>query len=318
VLVGKASLQEQFLHLIFHSDYLSKKECASKEDIPTSGFSLTNKYYDVDAEFWSLPESYQDTHPQWSPHLGEVTEALIFLVEKQTTGDEFALWTDFIEEYTPNILLCVCMEQTDDINRQKWVAQCGESMIEFVELTPIHDDSTDPYEDKVGIERVVEALQANSWPNLRLKGVNNNENGKAKHPQTSAGPFNFGGIDFDDDIDELGEFQSAGDGAHIENVSHNMAHLAALLNELDKDDDEDDEILNGKNGEISGGENDANVVLLEERVSSFERASLNLRKMRDNAQGLPDEERRKFAAMVISALFPEESKEMFEEDDINF
>jgi hypothetical protein len=45
---------------------------------------------------------------------------------------------------------------------------------------------------------------------------------------------------------------------------------------------------------------------LEEKVNLFERTSLNLKKMRDDAQSLPDEERKRFAAMVVAALFPEE------------
>jgi len=53
--------------------------------------------------------------------------------------------------------------------------------------------------------------------------------------------------------------------------------------------------------------------MLEERVNSFEKASLNLKKMRDSAQALPDEERKKFAAMVVSVLFPDDSA--FLDDD---
>lgn len=43
------------------------------------------------------------------------------------------------------------------------------------------------------------------------------------------------------------------------------------------------------------------------KVKIFEKASLNLKKMRDDAQALPNEDRKRFAAMVVSTLFPEEN-----------
>jgi len=52
---------------------------------------------------------------------------------------------------------------------------------------------------------------------------------------------------------------------------------------------------------------------LESKVNLFEKASFNLKKMRDEAQLLPDEERKRFAAMVVSTLFPEEG--VLDEDD---
>lgn len=59
------------------------------------------------------------------------------------------------------------------ISAQTWCVRNG---FELVELNPIQDDEDsdvdDDFPESVGMPRVIQALQAHLWPNLKLKGEN--------------------------------------------------------------------------------------------------------------------------------------------------
>eukprot|EP01126_Amoeba_proteus_P035532 TRINITY_DN3587_c0_g1_i8.p1 TRINITY_DN3587_c0_g1~~TRINITY_DN3587_c0_g1_i8.p1 ORF type:complete len:100 (-),score=15.45 TRINITY_DN3587_c0_g1_i8:427-726(-) len=69
-------------------------------------------------------------------------------------------WQSFVASARPNVLLCVATDKMDDVSR--YLDWCVENQMEFISL---YDKTTDPNE-KVGLERIMEALGTNVWETI--------------------------------------------------------------------------------------------------------------------------------------------------------
>ncbi|EFN75430.1 alpha- and gamma-adaptin-binding protein p34 [Harpegnathos saltator] len=67
------------------------------------------------------------------------------------------------------VLLFSCSAISDMLLRDKVLSWCVQNKFELVELDQTGDSESDTEGNKYGIERIIEALQAHTWPNIVLK-----------------------------------------------------------------------------------------------------------------------------------------------------
>ena len=89
-------------------------------------------------------------------------------------------WLTFVKEHKPAILLLVCNtfsagdNVVDCLSRHDVLEWCIEHSFELVELDVEsevdEDDVDDGFMEKQGIARISEAIQTNTWPDMRKKG----------------------------------------------------------------------------------------------------------------------------------------------------
>lgn len=89
------------------------------------------------------------------------------------------LWLGFIDEHEPAILLLVCNmfpsgeNVAGGLSRQAALEWCIEHSFELVELNAESENEEEDdagFVEKVGVARISEALQTNTWPTMRRKG----------------------------------------------------------------------------------------------------------------------------------------------------
>lgn len=109
-------------------------------------------------------------------------------------------------------------------------------------------------------------------------------------PQSQGPPPTFDPFNFDEDIRlARGEFRHA-----TEEISQNLRALQSFIRETEAKEAE---------AEAEAEQQTNNT---EVNVEQFESALTGLRRLRENAQQLPDSQRKALAAHVISMLFPDE------------
>jgi len=144
---------------------------------------INTKYYEADVHVCSL-----DKKTIGNQEFAESVNAIILCFDSNSnTGLETVeQWLTFTKEFEPDISILLCETCVDSetfpskvgegssscgvkkIDAQKW---CVENNFELVELNPIQDetDAEDDFPESLGMKRVIQALQAHIWPNLKLK-----------------------------------------------------------------------------------------------------------------------------------------------------
>jgi len=293
VVVGDHSSNKQ--HIIQRITGNTTLLCDVRDDFLKYNWTIDTKYYIAPVEIISLPDTFP---PQLgnieTSHLGSVCEALILLLvpEKKETFESIKGWIPFIEEHSPNILLCASVGQCNDVDKEMYMNWCIENGIEFVEIIDTDTEQTnkeqppsssdDEYPEREGIDRIIEALSSTIWPTLVKKG-------KTEKTTQDFLPIleqlQDLSIDVTDKLDEdytFGEFNDA-------SLTHNLSALQNFLNDIEEDTQNTDNV--------------------EDKVENFENALVELKKLREKAQSLSDEERRAFALKVVSSLMMNEDME---------
>jgi hypothetical protein len=306
-------------------------------------WTIDTKYYTADVEFWITcediypPEKQSQSFPPES--LGDACEAvmLVFDINKNDMFENLKGWTRFIEEYSPNVLLCVGMGQSENSQiTHDYHIWCVDNGLEFVELDKMlgkrADDFEGPIPDKEGVDRIIEALQSTVWCNLvhkskqiladhtrpdnntvlpslpeslqnHAESTTKDENGSLEKKftpnfdpmdETEFGKFLRG--EFADSLNNNADLRA--DLGDLE-ISANLNQSKNFLSEIEETNNDSH---GQSNNEVLFGE----FVNSEEKVGQFEKVMMSLQKLRDNAQKLPDMERRYLAATVVSLLFPNE------------
>lgn len=135
-------------------------------------WKFDTKYYSAEVEFVGLSEDYQRTE-----EFNENVEALIIHMDSnKTTGlEDLKKWESLENDCNPEVKLLVSNYFTAEtkVSHNKATEWCIKRGYELVELYPQSKTKSDELEDiieeKTGVERIVEALQAHVWPNLVMK-----------------------------------------------------------------------------------------------------------------------------------------------------
>lgn len=135
-------------------------------------WNIDTKYYSAEVELVGISDDYQRTD-----EFNENVEALIIHMDSNsTTGlEDLKKWESLENDCSPEVMILVSNYFTAEtkISRNKATEWCIQRGYELIELYPqnkiITDESEHIIEEKTGVERIVEALQAHMWPNLIMK-----------------------------------------------------------------------------------------------------------------------------------------------------
>ncbi|KAI8843184.1 hypothetical protein BJ741DRAFT_590231 [Chytriomyces cf. hyalinus JEL632] len=120
-------------------------------------------------------ESLLQTVSEWSVAVGANVDALIVCIDSSEEApalkqvDYLKAWSLFAEESEANVLLCVDVAEVVKTPEQEETLDacavcCAEIGFEFIALSDAPLDT-----DAVGVERIIEALEANMWDGMVLK-----------------------------------------------------------------------------------------------------------------------------------------------------
>ncbi|CAD5124507.1 DgyrCDS12787 [Dimorphilus gyrociliatus] len=140
-----------------------------QDDIETYEWDIDTKYYTSKINLCASKTSIL------SSSVLERTNAIAITFntsEEDCLTKVSKLWSQ-IKESSPQVLLLICenCKESDPISRTEIIHWTLDNGFEFVELNE-ECESEDEY-DVIGINRIIQALHAHTWPNLQLKSENN-------------------------------------------------------------------------------------------------------------------------------------------------
>lgn len=163
---------KDIIKLILNVDELP---CSSEvdENIQAFPWYIDTKYYTADIKLCSI-----DKKSLGSEQFAETVEAIVICFDSNRDDGlkEAESWLTFLKDYEPEIQILLCEKCIENpvvgiskISAQEW---CVKNGFELVELDPDKDPEWEEEQDfleTLGIARVVQALHAHIWPNLKMK-----------------------------------------------------------------------------------------------------------------------------------------------------
>ncbi|XP_012216547.1 alpha- and gamma-adaptin-binding protein p34-like [Linepithema humile] len=158
---------------------VSTKEGKAKEIAENIGAERLSEEGDIVNYLWNIDNKYYTsqvliciTESISQKFLVEGINALIIYHDPQAdkVDQELEYLASLITSLTTaEILLFSCNAISDVLLRDKVLNWCLSHKFELVELEQTGNTEPDPEGNKYGIERIVEALHAHTWPNIVLK-----------------------------------------------------------------------------------------------------------------------------------------------------
>ncbi|KAJ3230274.1 hypothetical protein HDU81_004642 [Chytriomyces hyalinus] len=158
-------------------DGSNESDASSSEEssVALAPSSVSNIHTDHVRKDPSDLESLLQTVSEWSVAVGPNVDALIVCIDSTEEApalkqvDYLKAWSLFAEESEANVLLCVDVAEVVKTPEQEetleaCAACCAEIGFEFIALSDAPLDT-----DAVGVERIIEALEANMWDGMVLK-----------------------------------------------------------------------------------------------------------------------------------------------------
>lgn len=177
----------------------SEKVCKS--------WAIDTKYYTAEVNLVGITENYVRTQ-----EFNDNVEALIIHMDSNRENglEDLKVWESIENDCEPDVKLLIanyCNNETK-VTRDNAIEWCLKRGYELIELyptkTPINNTEDDIIEEKVGVERILEALQTHVWSNLVMKDKEN-ENIKtdAKKQQNQDSLDRFLTDEYADDFADL-------------------------------------------------------------------------------------------------------------------
>ncbi|KAF6834057.1 alpha and gamma adaptin binding protein p34 [Colletotrichum plurivorum] len=203
---------------------------------------------------------------------------------------------------------------------EEWEDLCAEWGLEFVQVRGgKKDDGRNEFGEKMGISRVLEALEANDWTGDGAADVDSDAEDASDIPRKPR-PLAAGSDDEDEfDLDDPESLDFGFDKADFEGLKQaiwNFEQEHAGDDEATKSKEGDGEGSGGKQGETQKADEkkekkaddekekktDENEDLNGEEVEKLERMMRKLQAVRDMSAGLPLEQRRKMAKKAVGEV----------------
>lgn len=135
-------------------------------------FQLDTKYYRANVKLVGAEET-----SHLSPQLNKTIEGLIIHFDSNKVNglDNIKRWHSIEEDTLPEVKLLIanyCNDSTKVTRLQatEWCLKRGYELIElFPAKEPPKDDSDEIIKEKVGVERIIEALGAHTWCGMEMK-----------------------------------------------------------------------------------------------------------------------------------------------------
>nr|XP_036579139.1 alpha and gamma adaptin binding protein p34 [Colletotrichum truncatum]KAF6786625.1 alpha and gamma adaptin binding protein p34 [Colletotrichum truncatum] len=196
---------------------------------------------------------------------------------------------------------------------EEWEELCAEWGLEFVQVRGgKKDEGRNEFGEKMGIPRVLEALESNDWAGDAGPDVDSDlddleESGLPRKPRPLAAGDDDDEFDFDPESLNFGFDRSDFEGLKkaIWNLEQEQEQEQQ---DADADADGDEKDGAKKNGESSAGQNGKagdEEGLDGEEIEKLERMMRKLQAVRDLSAGLPEEQRKKMAKKAVGEVMKE-------------
>ncbi|CAB4413486.1 unnamed protein product [Rhizophagus irregularis] len=290
--VGKLSIIKQLLSITNQSI-----DSFNIEDKNHSGikipWNINTKYYNAKVDFW-IDETLHKDHvnkeviqgyENEENGIGKVVDAILFIFKKDepTTFDDIKVFLPFIQQYDPAITLAIGTgKNVHNINDDSYEDWCLENGFEYVDM----DTKKENIDERIGIERILEALQSNMWEGL------------TRVSQTASKSSN---IDDDDCHNGLIEALSQ---AKLK-VDEEQESLSPQLHDHNSApfDDNDAEFFGDALPSQREIESMYNQIFCDfDDEDGLDKVIVRLNNLREKSKSLSDEERRKLAASVACSF----------------
>ncbi|CAF98365.1 unnamed protein product, partial [Tetraodon nigroviridis] len=261
-------------------------EPVKKEDSVTwYPWSINNKYYTADVRLCVVPSIFE-----MSSEIAQSSQAFIAYIDTKAKDglEKLNPWIPIVEELSPEVLILVCERVSDDgVTRHEAQQWCLGHAFELVELNPQElPDEDDDFPESTGIKRIIQALNANVWSNVKMKDEHSQSFGLMSSLVASRhnNPHNC--------QDSASSNQPGGGSVSEENENtENRANTATQGNTLvDAMTDLDIQEL----ATLTAGDAD---------VDNFERLFTKLKQMKEKASSMPHEQRKVHAEKVAKAFW---------------
>nr|XP_022921027.1 alpha- and gamma-adaptin-binding protein p34-like [Onthophagus taurus] len=169
LIVSSSSTKPKSLLKLITKETVNLSESVDK--VSTS-WILDTKYYKANVNVHGITKDYKR-----DSEFNSSVEALIIHIDtnKESGLDDLKVWQDLDDECNPEIKLLIANYCNNDtkISKPMAIEWCLRYGYELIELYPNNEDNLEQNDEiikeKVGVERIVEALQSHIWPNLVMK-----------------------------------------------------------------------------------------------------------------------------------------------------
>lgn len=141
------------------------------ESVVSYDWHIDTKYYTADVYLCTTTE-----RTIGNEKFAESVEAFVVYFDShdESSFKKVSSWLPYLEHMNPQVQILVCKtcQDHDVVSRQTVLEWCIDNGFELVELEPAEsntDDDDDGFKEANGIERIVQALHAHTWPNLVIK-----------------------------------------------------------------------------------------------------------------------------------------------------
>lgn len=196
---------QSLIKLISKSDSVDEDKSATVK----CNWLIDSKYYTAEICLMGIKEDFQR-----SEDFNNRVEALILHVDtnKLSGLKELDRWDKIDQDCDPDIKLLVANYCNNDtkVTKAKATEWCLKKGYELIELYPTsneEDNTASDFDEKVGAERIIEALQSHMWSNLVLKSQTKKETSH-KSGIDSSNSKDIIDEDLDDNLEEFTELFS--------------------------------------------------------------------------------------------------------------
>uniref|UniRef100_A0A8C1MEW6 Alpha and gamma adaptin binding protein n=1 Tax=Cyprinus carpio TaxID=7962 RepID=A0A8C1MEW6_CYPCA len=277
--------EEELIRQILGSESLPQAT-KIEERVSWYPWTINNKYYTANVSLCVVSSPFD-----MNAEVARSMQAFIVYFDSKTKNalNSVNSWLSVVEDLAPEVLILVCDHACDSgecVSKQEAQQWCLAHAFELVELNPQDlPDEDDDFPESTGVNRIVQALNANVWSSVEMKDEHSQGFGLmsslvASHHNTprpsqetlsSHSPSNS--------TDEDTESQRA------ENNQNNAVDTAV------------DPMIDIDIQEL------ANLTAGDADVENFERLFTKLKEMKDKASSLPHEQRKVHAEKVAKAFW---------------
>ncbi|KAJ8029365.1 Alpha- and gamma-adaptin-binding protein p34 [Holothuria leucospilota] len=265
---------------------------------------ISNKYYTANV---LLCHPKEKSNP--AKYIPPEIEAIISIIDdKKYSFDEAKQYWKKIEDLEPatRIIVCHGFTKAGDLRRREIIEWCIDSSFELVELNRSEfdeeEEEDDEFQEPYGSGRINQALNAHNWPNLEMKDRDEREIARQlqaklglKDEDEERSPRDAGYKllpDSDDSSDQVAAAELSPSQEAATGQDKGGGTTEGGTNSLDADgiSEEDAALFRALGNEDPGSE-------------SFEELFMKMASMKEKANSLPPEERKKYAEKVVVSFW---------------
>ncbi|CAG8595620.1 15980_t:CDS:2 [Cetraspora pellucida] len=256
-------------------------------------WKIATKYYTAQVEFW-IDETVQKDladaevikgYENEESGIGNVVDAILFVFRKDqpSTFDDIHVYLPFIRIYEPSIILAIGTgkidankSHEDEDAFENW---CLENGFEYVDAEEEEQENG----ERVGLNRILEALQSNMWEGMVREPLNDNDSHLEEHENYQELSITQLKLDQknakNDMMSPLHDYNSApfdnDDVEFFKDVLPSQKEIESMYNHIFDDFDDED---------------------------GLDKVLTRLNSLRERGKTLSDKERRKLAASVACSF----------------